>query len=141
MAFDPAVSSITMNFSAALQTSGSFSDASTTSPCKRQAFLSCRGWRGGCPALMRYELRSAYGAGSSFSSHQPKQPGCIDAFICSIKPPAGSNGEASSFLAEEDDDFWNTGSIRSSNGCQRTIWSMSARNFSFLERFLALVCS
>ena len=52
------------------------------------------------PAPGKSEPRSAYGAGSSFSSHQPEQPRCIDALICSIKPPAGSNGEASTFLAE-----------------------------------------
>ena len=39
LAFRPAVSTTTVNLSAALQPSGSFSDTGTTSPCNRQAFL------------------------------------------------------------------------------------------------------
>jgi hypothetical protein len=39
-------------------------------------------------------------AGSSFSTDKPEQPRCMDELICSIKPTASSNGEASSFLAE-----------------------------------------
>jgi hypothetical protein len=69
-------------------------------PATARASSSCRCLPSESPVPGKFEQHSAYGASSSFSPDQHEKPRCIDALICSIKPPAGSNGEASSLLAE-----------------------------------------
>ena len=71
-------------------------------PAIARASSSCRGLLGESPTPGKSGPRFAYGAGSSFFSHQPEQPRCIDALICSIKPPSDLNKKASTFLAEGD---------------------------------------
>jgi len=65
-----------------------------------RASSSCRGLPGESPTPGKSGPRFAYWEGSSFFSHQFEQPRCIDALICSIKPPSDLNKKASTFLAE-----------------------------------------